>query len=99
MTLELVVFVLLLWLFGNTYDFPFHFSPAVRGENLRFKEGDVLNLLKEVFIPWLNAYRFFVQQVERYFFPNFVYYTFFLHEICGYFYSIYIYYICSLSIS
>ncbi|XP_063592929.1 isoleucine--tRNA ligase, cytoplasmic-like [Penaeus indicus] len=41
-------------------------SPSVRGENLRFKELDVLNLLKEVFIPWLNAYRFFVQQVERY---------------------------------
>jgi len=41
-------------------------SPAVRGENLRFKETDVFNLLKEVFIPWLNAYRFFVFQVERY---------------------------------
>ncbi|XP_042229797.1 isoleucine--tRNA ligase, cytoplasmic-like isoform X2 [Homarus americanus] len=41
-------------------------SPSVRGENLRFKEADVFNLLKEVFIPWLNAYRFFVQQVERY---------------------------------
>ncbi|KAK7078392.1 hypothetical protein SK128_017326, partial [Halocaridina rubra] len=40
--------------------------PSVRGENLRFKESDVFNLLKEVFIPWLNAYRFFVQQVERY---------------------------------
>ncbi|KAK4300734.1 hypothetical protein Pmani_027087 [Petrolisthes manimaculis] len=41
-------------------------SPSVRGENLRFKESDVFNLLKEVFIPWLNAYRFFVQQVKRY---------------------------------
>ncbi|XP_066962999.1 isoleucine--tRNA ligase, cytoplasmic isoform X2 [Macrobrachium rosenbergii] len=41
-------------------------SPSVRGENLRFKELDVFNLLKEVFIPWLNAYRFFVQQVERF---------------------------------
>lgn len=41
-------------------------SPSVRGENLRFKEGDVHNLLKEVFIPWLNAYRFFVQQTERF---------------------------------
>merc|ERR1719376_570175 len=38
-------------------------SPAVRGENLRFKEEEVFALLKEVFIPWLNAYRFFVQQV------------------------------------
>lgn len=41
-------------------------SPAVRGDNLRFKKTDVFALLKEVFIPWLNAYRFFVQQVERY---------------------------------
>uniref|UniRef100_A0A6A7FTY3 Isoleucine--tRNA ligase, cytoplasmic n=1 Tax=Hirondellea gigas TaxID=1518452 RepID=A0A6A7FTY3_9CRUS len=40
-------------------------SPAVRGENLRFKEDEVKALLKEVFIPWLNAYRYFVQQVER----------------------------------
>ncbi|KAB7504980.1 Isoleucine--tRNA ligase, cytoplasmic [Armadillidium nasatum] len=41
-------------------------SPAVRGENLRFREEDVFALLKEVFIPWLNAYRFFVQQVKRF---------------------------------
>ncbi|KAG0726115.1 Isoleucine--tRNA ligase, cytoplasmic [Chionoecetes opilio] len=41
-------------------------SPAVRGENLRFKKTEVFALLKEVFIPWLNAYRFFVQQVVRY---------------------------------
>ena len=40
-------------------------SPAVRGENLRFKEEEVNALLKEVFIPWLNAYRYLVQQVER----------------------------------
>jgi len=40
-------------------------SPAVRGENLRFKEDEVFALLKEVFIPWLNAYRYFVQQVTR----------------------------------
>ncbi|XP_018019508.1 isoleucine--tRNA ligase, cytoplasmic [Hyalella azteca] len=40
-------------------------SPAVRGENLRFREEEVKALLKEVFIPWLNAYRYFGQQVER----------------------------------
>lgn len=40
-------------------------SPAVRGENLRFREEEVFALLKEVFIPWLNAYRYFVQQVDR----------------------------------
>lgn len=40
-------------------------SPAVRGENLRFKEEEVFALLKEVFIPWLNAYRYFIQQVDR----------------------------------
>lgn len=42
-----------------------HFSPCTRGENLRFQESGVLSLVKEVFLPWLNAYRFFVQQVER----------------------------------
>ncbi|XP_076061884.1 isoleucyl-tRNA synthetase isoform X2 [Oratosquilla oratoria] len=41
-------------------------SPAVRGENLRFKETDVSNLQREVFLPWFNAYRFLVQNIEGY---------------------------------
>jgi isoleucyl-tRNA synthetase len=40
-------------------------SPVVRAENLRFKEDGVRDVLKDVFLPWYNAYRFFVQNVER----------------------------------
>ncbi|KAK5974939.1 hypothetical protein GCK32_011288 [Trichostrongylus colubriformis] len=39
-------------------------SPVVRGENLRFREEGVRDLLKDVFLPWFNAYRFFVQNVQ-----------------------------------
>lgn len=38
-------------------------SPVVRAENLRFKEEGVRDVLKDVFLPWYNAYRFFVQNV------------------------------------
>ncbi|ETN76085.1 isoleucine--tRNA ligase [Necator americanus] len=41
-------------------------SPVVRGENLRFREEGVRDLLKDVFLPWFNAYRFFVQNVQLY---------------------------------
>lgn len=41
-------------------------SPVVRGENLRFREEGVKDILKDVFLPWYNAYRFFVQNVQRY---------------------------------
>ncbi|GAU93666.1 hypothetical protein RvY_05568 [Ramazzottius varieornatus] len=37
-------------------------SPVVRAENLRFKEEGVRDILKDVFLPWYNAYRFFCQQ-------------------------------------
>ncbi|OXA59375.1 Isoleucine--tRNA ligase, cytoplasmic [Folsomia candida] len=40
-------------------------SPVVRAENLRFKEEGVRDLLKDVFLPWYNAYRFFVQNMIR----------------------------------
>lgn len=40
-------------------------SPVVRAEPLRFAEAGVLANLKEIFIPWYNAYRFFVQQAQR----------------------------------
>lgn len=36
-------------------------SPVVRAEPLRFKESGVHGVLKEVFIPWFNAYRFLVR--------------------------------------
>jgi|GEM_PF-1039777 len=40
-------------------------SPVVRAEPLAFKELGVLQNLKEIFLPWLNTYRFFVQSVQR----------------------------------
>ncbi|KAL6075343.1 hypothetical protein STEG23_005293, partial [Scotinomys teguina] len=40
-------------------------SPVVRAENLRFKEEGVRDVLKDVLLPWYNAYRFFVQNVFR----------------------------------
>ncbi|XP_067127119.1 isoleucine--tRNA ligase, cytoplasmic [Centruroides vittatus] len=39
-------------------------SPVVRAENLRFREEGVRDILKDVFLPWYNAYRFLVQNVE-----------------------------------
>ncbi|XP_010149350.1 PREDICTED: isoleucine--tRNA ligase, cytoplasmic, partial [Eurypyga helias] len=39
-------------------------SPVVRAENLRFKEEGVRDVLKDVFLPWYNAYRFLVQNVQ-----------------------------------
>lgn len=41
-------------------------SPAVRAENLKFREDGVRELLKDVLIPWYNAFRFFVQNVQMY---------------------------------
>mmetsp|Transcript_10779 Transcript_10779/g.15879 ORF Transcript_10779/g.15879 Transcript_10779/m.15879 type:complete len:1171 (+) Transcript_10779:126-3638(+) len=40
-------------------------SPVVRAESLRFQEPGVLGVVKEVFLPWYNAFRFFLQNVER----------------------------------
>lgn len=41
-------------------------SPAVKAEGLKFKEEGVERVLKDVFLPWYNAYRFFMQNVDRY---------------------------------
>mmetsp|Transcript_42557 Transcript_42557/g.102575 ORF Transcript_42557/g.102575 Transcript_42557/m.102575 type:complete len:1181 (-) Transcript_42557:155-3697(-) len=40
-------------------------SPVVRAEELKFKESGVLGVVKEVFLPWYNAFRFFMQNVDR----------------------------------
>lgn len=40
-------------------------SPVVRAEELKFKEAGVLGVVKEVFLPWYNVFRFFLQNVER----------------------------------
>ncbi|KAL2749130.1 hypothetical protein V1477_002740 [Vespula maculifrons] len=41
-------------------------SPVVRAENLRFKEEGVRDIIKDVFLPWYNAFRFFMQNIERF---------------------------------
>lgn len=40
-------------------------SPVVRAENLRFKEDGVRDVIKDVFLPWYNAFRFLMQNIER----------------------------------
>jgi isoleucyl-tRNA synthetase len=39
-------------------------SPVVRGEPLRFKEEGVRDVIKDVMLPWFNAYRFLVQNAR-----------------------------------
>ncbi|XP_014485921.1 PREDICTED: isoleucine--tRNA ligase, cytoplasmic [Dinoponera quadriceps] len=41
-------------------------SPVVRAENLRFKEEGVRDMIKDVFLPWYNAFRFLMQNLERF---------------------------------
>ncbi|KAF7270201.1 hypothetical protein GWI33_016811 [Rhynchophorus ferrugineus] len=41
-------------------------SPVVRAENLRFKEEGVRDIVKDVFLPWYNAFRFLMQNIEIY---------------------------------
>lgn len=40
-------------------------SPVVRAEPLKFREEGVKGVVKEVFLPWYNAFRFFLQNIER----------------------------------
>jgi len=40
-------------------------SPVVRAEELKFKEAGVLGVVKEMFLPCYNAFRFFLQNMER----------------------------------
>lgn len=39
-------------------------SPVVRGENLRFREEGVKEVLSSAFLPWVNSFRFFLGQVD-----------------------------------
>mmetsp|Transcript_1517 Transcript_1517/g.4579 ORF Transcript_1517/g.4579 Transcript_1517/m.4579 type:complete len:1160 (+) Transcript_1517:35-3514(+) len=41
-------------------------SPVVRAETLRFTEDGVKSVLRDVMLPWFNAYRFFAQQAARF---------------------------------
>lgn len=38
-------------------------SPVVRGENLKFKEEGVKEMVSQVLLPWYHAYKFFLTQV------------------------------------
>lgn len=38
----------------------------MRAENLKFQEQGVRDIVKDVFLPWFNAYRFFVEVVLKY---------------------------------
>lgn len=40
-------------------------SPVVRGDPLRFKKEGVYGVVRDVFLPWYNAYRFLVQNAKR----------------------------------
>lgn len=40
-------------------------SPVVRGETLRFREEGVRGVVRDVLLPWYNAYRFLEQNVRR----------------------------------
>lgn len=40
-------------------------SPVVRAEELKFKEEGVLGVVKEMFLPLYNVFRFFLQNIER----------------------------------
>ena len=40
-------------------------SPLVRAETLNFKEVGVRDVVKSVFLPWYNVYRFLIQNIGR----------------------------------
>ncbi|KAL6501397.1 hypothetical protein OROGR_026530 [Orobanche gracilis] len=40
-------------------------SPVVRAESMRFKKEGVYGVVRDVFLPWYNAYRFLVQNAKR----------------------------------
>jgi isoleucyl-tRNA synthetase len=39
-------------------------SPVVHAEDLRFKEEGLGAVVREVFLPWFNSFRFFVENVK-----------------------------------
>lgn len=39
-------------------------SPIVRGDNLRFREEGVREVVSRVLLPWLNSFRFFLGQAN-----------------------------------
>ena len=41
-------------------------SPVVRAESLKFEEMGVKAVVREIFLPWFNSYRFLIQNISRY---------------------------------
>lgn len=41
-------------------------SPVVRAESLKFEEDGVKSVVREIFLPWFNAYRFLMQNISRF---------------------------------
>jgi isoleucyl-tRNA synthetase len=41
-------------------------SPLVRAETLNMKEEGVKSVIRDVLLPWYNAYRFLIQNIQRY---------------------------------
>lgn len=41
-------------------------SPLVKAETLNFTSQGVKGVIRDVFLPWYNAYRFLIQNVQRY---------------------------------
>ena len=40
-------------------------SPVVRAEPLKFNQEGVKGIVRDVFLPWFNAYRFLIQNISR----------------------------------
>lgn len=40
-------------------------SPAVRGDSVKFNENGVKDVIKDAFLPWYNASKFLLQNIER----------------------------------
>ena len=55
----------------NTFKYLINFrlylinSPVVRAETLKFQEKGVKDIIKDVFLPWYNAHRFLVQNIQQ----------------------------------
>ena len=40
-------------------------SPLVRADTLSFSEEGVKDVVKNIFLPWYNAYRFLIQNIIK----------------------------------
>lgn len=39
-------------------------SPLVRADNLNFSKSGVKGIVKDIFLPWYNAYRFLIHNIS-----------------------------------